>query len=313
MTTAPAATFLMPTYNGLPFLHLAIESVLAQTFSGWRLLVVDDGSSDGSAEAAAEYGDPRVRVLRSERNQGQTAALNRGLREVETEWVARLDQDDVACPERLEQQLAYGADRPGTVLVGSWVDYVDETGAVVGRFRPPTAPREVRRELYRRPNPILHSAAMFRLGAARNAGCYPADFSYSQDFALWVALASHGEVANVGEVLTQVRQHAQKTSLNPRIAILQMTEGQAVIERIDDAFGLAGPERRQWEAGRLRIITQRAIAAAHAREWQVARRDVWEVALGAARNPLVAADLVALVGESLAFRTGLARRRAARR
>jgi hypothetical protein len=313
MDSNPQLTFLMSTYNGRAYLAEAIESVLSQTYAAWRLLVVDDGSTDGSPELAERYEDPRIRVVRMDQNRGQTAALNAGLAMVETPWVARLDQDDLADPERASAQLAYIRGRPSTVLVGSWADYVDEHAEPVGRFRPPTDPDAVRRELYRRPNPILHSAATFRTDTARLLGGYRTDFSYAQDYALWARLATQGEIANVGRVLVSVRRHAQKTSLSPGVSIRQMTEAREVIDTLGSTFRLSGVERRRWQAGRLRVITQRAIAAAHARDWSLARRDSSEVAAGALTNPRVAADLVALVGESVSYRTGLTRRLARNR
>lgn len=308
MNTKPQLTFLMSTYNGRAFLAPAIESVLAQTHLDWRLIVVDDGSTDGSPDLAERYEDTRIRVVRMDRNRGQTTALNTGLAMVETPWVARLDQDDLADPERASAQLAYVTAHQSTVLVGSWADYVDERAEPVGRFRPPTDPAAVRRELYRRPNPILHSAATFRTDAARRLGGYPIEYSYAQDYALWARLATLGEIANVGRVLVAVRRHAEKTSLNPGVSIRQMTEARQVIDEIGSTFALDGVERRRWHAGRLRVVTQRAIAAAHSRDWTTARHDLSEVAAGALVNPRVTADLVALVGESVSYRTGLTRR-----
>src|SRR3954454_24892751 len=112
-------TFLMPTYNPGALVRPAVESVLAQTIDDWRLLVVDDGSSDGTADVVQGYGDERIRVVR-QANAGQTAAMNAGLALIETPWVARLDQDDLAVPERAARQLAHLEQHPRTVLLGSW-------------------------------------------------------------------------------------------------------------------------------------------------------------------------------------------------
>src|SRR5436189_5962389 len=114
------ATFLMSTWNAGPYLRPALDSILAQTVSDWALVAVDDGSSDGTRDVLAEYGsDERVRVELLEENRGQTAALNHGLSLVETEWVARPDQDDVAAHERLERQLEHLTAHPDLVALGS--------------------------------------------------------------------------------------------------------------------------------------------------------------------------------------------------
>src|SRR5436189_1588624 len=122
----PQVTFLMSTWNGAEYLRPALDSLLAQTFEDFAVLVVDDCSPDDSADIAESYGDPRVRVQRLQANRGQTGALNHGLSLVETEWIARIDQDDLAAPARLERQLEYVRSHPDTVAVGSWADFVDE-------------------------------------------------------------------------------------------------------------------------------------------------------------------------------------------
>src|SRR2546423_9594669 len=115
----PQVTFLMSTWNGAEFLRPALDSLLAQTFEDFAVLVVDDCSPDDSAEIAESYGDPRVRVERLQANRGQTGALNHGLGLVDTEWTARIDQDDLAAPERLGRQLGYVGSHPGTGAVRS--------------------------------------------------------------------------------------------------------------------------------------------------------------------------------------------------
>src|SRR6266550_2540948 len=212
------ATFLMSTYDAGPYLRPALDSILAQTVADWRLVAVDDGSSDGTRDALREYGsDERVRVELFEENRGQTAALNHGLSLVETEWVARLDQDDLARPERIERQHEYLRANPGVVAVGSWCDFVDDSGEKVGEFRPPADPDAVLRQLYSslEHNPLAHSAMTYGADDARAAGGYPSDLSYAQDTALWLRLAERGRIANVPEPLVQIRTHEGQTSGNP--------------------------------------------------------------------------------------------------
>src|SRR3972149_6665359 len=98
-------TVLMAVYNGLPYLRQAIESVLTQSFTSFELLVVDDASSDGSVACVRSFNDPRVRLVCNERNLRQTASLNRGLELARGEYIARLDQDDLCAPDRLEKQV----------------------------------------------------------------------------------------------------------------------------------------------------------------------------------------------------------------
>src|SRR3954453_22923132 len=103
----PQVTFLMSTWNGAEFLRPALDSLLAQTFGDFAVLVVDDCSPDESAEIASGYDDRRGGGERLDPNRGQTGALNHGLSLIETEWTARINQDDLAAPARLERQLDY--------------------------------------------------------------------------------------------------------------------------------------------------------------------------------------------------------------
>ena len=96
---------LMTVYNGMPYLRPAVESVLEQTHSDFKFIIVDDGSEDGTAGYLESIDDPRVTVVRQE-NQGTAKAANHGLSLIETPFVARMDADDIALPTRLEKQLA---------------------------------------------------------------------------------------------------------------------------------------------------------------------------------------------------------------
>jgi GT2 family glycosyltransferase len=289
------ATFLMSTYDAGPYLRPALDSILAQTVDDWRLVAVDDGSSDGTRDVLSEYGsDERVRVELFEQNRGQTAALNHGLSLVETEWVARLDQDDLAAPERLERQLSYLASHPGVVAVGSWCDFVDDSGRKVGEFRPPADPEAVLRQLYGslERNPLAHSAMTYRAEDARAAGGYPSDLSYAQDTALWLRLAERGRIANVPEPLVFIRTHAGQTSGNPDTNRKQLRETLAATDDLPRRLGLDASGRRAWRRGRVRVETHLAIAAAvqrqpgALREW---RRLAGEVAAHPSALPGAAA------------------------
>ncbi len=297
----PRVTVLMPTWNAGPFIRAAVDSVLAQTIDDWRLIVVDDQSSDGTPDVVAEYDDPRVRLVRLPENLGQTGALNHGLGLVETPWVARLDQDDVSLPSRLERQLGYVARHPATTLVGSWADFVDEHDRKLGSFRPASEAAEVRRQLYARSLPIAHSTALMRTDAVRDAGGYATDFSIAQDFELWSRLAARGEVANVGDVLVLLRHHSGQASGSYASNLRQIREQLRVMDRLPDLLGLDDRERSLWAARRLRLTTQMAYVGARAGERGTARR--------AARD---SASLVRHDPRAVATLAGTGARRAAR-
>jgi glycosyltransferase involved in cell wall biosynthesis len=207
-------TVLIAVRDGLPWLTDAIESVLAQTYSDFELLLVDDASSDGTAEAAEAYGDRRIRVLRNERNLGQVPSLNRGLREAQGEYVARLDADDVCLPERLERQVAVLDADPALALVGTWLDVVDERGRLWGRLRGhvrdfPEFVFAILADRY----PWGHPSVMFRRDLVLRLGGYDETLAPAEDKDLYrrLALARHGARA-IEAPLVRYRRHERQLS-----------------------------------------------------------------------------------------------------
>src|SRR5205823_6417419 len=106
----------------------AVDSVLSQTYVDFELLLVDDASTDAAVDVLPS--DPRIRILRNERNIGQIPSLNRGLHDARGEYIARLDHDDVCLPHRLERQVELLDRTPDVALAATWTDIVDNSGAV---------------------------------------------------------------------------------------------------------------------------------------------------------------------------------------
>lgn len=207
-------TVLIAVRDGLPWLRGAIESVLAQTYADFELLLVDDASSDGSAEAAEAYGDARIRVLRNERNVGQVPSLNRGLREARGAYVARLDADDVCLPERLERQVTVLDAEPSVALVGAWLDVVDERGRLWGKLRGHVRdyPEFIFAILVDR-YPWGHPSIMFRRDVVVGLGGYDESLAPSEDKDLYrrLALARH-DARCVEAPLVRYRRHERQLS-----------------------------------------------------------------------------------------------------
>lgn len=204
----------MPVYDGAGYLPGAIASVLDQTFRDFELLLIDDASPDGSVEVARSYSDPRIRLLRNERNLGQVETVNRGLREARGEYVARLDQDDRCLPNRLERQVAVLDAEPSVAVVGSWVEVVDPAGRVVETLRGAVAdlPELVFLALVHR-IPIAHSAVMFRRDEVVALGGYDSSYALAEDQHLWRQLALRRREARVvPEVLLRYLVHEGQQS-----------------------------------------------------------------------------------------------------
>jgi glycosyltransferase involved in cell wall biosynthesis len=201
----------MSVYNGQKYLREAIDSVLNQTFADFELIAIDDGSTDGSGAVLREYTDPRLKLLTNETNLGLIGSLNRGLAAARGEYVARQDCDDLLEPERLAKQVAYLDAHPDVVLVGTWMQLIDEHGADITLWRYPTTNAEIRWAMLFN-TAVGHPAAMFRAAVARDAGGYSPDFLFAEDYDLWSRLAARGNVANIPEPLQRYRVHGNTVS-----------------------------------------------------------------------------------------------------
>lgn len=228
---SPRVSVLLPVYGGAAYVGGAVESVLAQTFPDFELLVLDDASPDESAAIAESFGDPRIRVVRNERNVGQVATLNRGLREARGEIVARLDQDDICLPRRLEAQVALLDAEPSIAVVGTWVDVVDAGGRVVDTLRTPLDGIVDAVFLTLRDRlPLAHPSVCLRRRLALAAGGYDETVRYCEDMDLWrrLLLAGHG-LRVVREPLLRYLVHRDQQS--SRHAAEQRTNNEGALER----------------------------------------------------------------------------------
>jgi glycosyltransferase involved in cell wall biosynthesis len=207
MTARLPVTVLMSVRNGGPFLAEAVQSILCQTWRHFTFIILDNASTDASRDIIRSMGDSRIRLVALDRDHGQTGALNIGLGMCDTPFVARMDADDVARPQRLARQLHYLDNHPDVELLGSWYEVIDEhaTPALVRRF--PEAHADVLAYMLYR-NPFGHSTVMFSRTAARSCGNYRDNYRYAQDFALWWQMALNHEVAILPEITVGIRAHS---------------------------------------------------------------------------------------------------------
>ena len=130
----PRVSVVMSVYNGARYLREAVDAVLAQTFSQCELIIVDDGSTDGTMEILCAYSDPRIRLIRNDRNLGAAGARNRAFAAARGEYIAIQDADDASVPERLAAQVAYLDARPDVALIGATVLYVQTNESFAAVF-----------------------------------------------------------------------------------------------------------------------------------------------------------------------------------
>jgi hypothetical protein len=214
-------TVLMPVWNGERYLGEAIESILNQTYRDFEFLIIDDGSTDTTNAILAEYAamDSRIRVLRQE-HRGLVATLNHGLSECRTEWVARMDCDDIAYPERLEMQMQALARHPRAVLCHTQVEYFGDA-----RFVTPSARMVTTRALHLlrlcHHCSISHPTVVYRKSAVLEAGGYRTEDLHVEDYSLWGRLIDCGEFIVVKKPLLRLRLHGE--SISKKEAEIQMS------------------------------------------------------------------------------------------
>ncbi|HZF74385.1 MAG TPA: glycosyltransferase family 2 protein [Acetobacteraceae bacterium] len=210
---APRVSVLVTTHNGAPWLGATLDSVLAQDFRDFELVVVDDASTDRTPVLLAGYAarDHRVRVLTAPRNLGVVGARNHGFAACRGENVALLDHDDLSRPGRLGAQVAHLDAHPEVVLLGTGV-MVDTDG----RLRPdppaPCDPLGLRWALHLG-NPLTWSSVMLRGTVARRLRPFlRAEYEYADDFDLYHRMLGLGAAARLDAPLTVYRWHRSNTT-----------------------------------------------------------------------------------------------------
>lgn len=211
----PEISVLMSCYNGSRWLAEAIDSVFAQTFKNFEFILVDDGSKDNTLEIIRAYAARDARVVAvSKKNTGLADSLNTGLALAKGAWVARIDQDDLCEPCRLERQLVFAFGYPDLVLLGSGFAEIDEKGKIVKEYCYPQDHAGLVTRLERLRGFFPHSSAFYRADAARNVGGYNTRITLADDRRLWLELSFQGKLACLPESLVRIRKHPGQMSLD---------------------------------------------------------------------------------------------------
>lgn len=213
----PAVSVVVPTYNRAPLLLRAIASVRSQTFGDFEILIVDDGSTDGTAQAVEALQDSRIRYLRQPRNAGVSAARNRGLREARGDLIAFLDSDDEWFPQKLAHQVARFRELPqGVGLLYGGVENQDGRGG--RRIKTPHHRGNLYRELL--VENVIHgtSGVMIRRSVVASAGFFDEGIPAIEDYDYWLRMARFFDADCIEEPL--IRYHeppdVERKSLNVR-------------------------------------------------------------------------------------------------
>jgi glycosyltransferase involved in cell wall biosynthesis len=240
MTTPPRVSVVLSVHNGAVDLPKAVDTILAQTFSDFELIAINNGSTDGSAAVLDDLRDPRVRVFHQD-NMGFPAALNRGIALARGRYIARQDHDDWAKPTRLERQVAFLEANQDYALVGTraeiWVGN-RKTGRAHDH---PTDNAALQFDLLF-DNPFVHSSMLLRKSALEIVGLYTTDPARQppEDYELWSRIARRYKVANLPERLTTYREVPNSMSRERTTSYIEKIVAISA-ENIATAAGVAAP------------------------------------------------------------------------
>lgn len=212
MADRPKVSLVMKVYNGEKYLKQAMDSVLAQTFSDFEFLIIDDGSSDGSAAIVQGCRDKRIRFLQNEKNMGLCETQNRVIKEAIGEYIAVMDCDDISYPTRLEKQAAYLDEHPEVMMCGTFRNNIIDGKESI--FLQPEAKQyeSIRFSLYFGNYFFTHSSIMFRAEEYRKSGFSYGPAKIAEDYEVITKMADKYPVALIPERLVGYRIYQSSTS-----------------------------------------------------------------------------------------------------
>jgi glycosyltransferase involved in cell wall biosynthesis len=241
----PKVSVIVPVYNAAEYVQASLRSVLEQTWDDFELIVIDDGSSDGSADLIRRMigNDPRCH-FRVRPNVGMARTLNEMLEMATGDLIARLDADDQALPDRFAKQVKFLDDHPECVLVGGGVINIDSDGDTLCTELYPSSHEEIEARMLSGGGGIIHPTVMMRRAPLVGVGGYATDCPVVEDQDLWLRLAMKGRLANLPEPLIRYRVHAGNMSFTgAEAAGRRLAE---VLRRAHHDRGLSPPAIGPW-------------------------------------------------------------------
>jgi glycosyltransferase involved in cell wall biosynthesis len=237
---SPQISVLMLTWNSGQFLAESLESILSQSFTGFELIVVDGGSTDGTLKILAECKDSRLRLFHLP-GSGIVPARNFGIEQARAPWIAVQDADDISLPRRLEIQWNALNRISNPVLCYTDAYVIGDGADSVGRARLPRTQALFAMKLCYQ-CPVVHSTAMFKKATALAAGNYK--WKYAEDFGLYGRLIENGHSIGIPKKLAKYRLHAV-SSTQKRMDVMNAMAEEIAIEHCQKFMRLSPEEARR--------------------------------------------------------------------
>ncbi|MEG2293307.1 MAG: glycosyltransferase family A protein [Carnobacterium sp.] len=200
--TLPLVTIFIPLYNGENYIKETLESAISQSYSNLDILVINDGSTDSGLNIVKSFSDPRIRIIENKKNSGIAYTRNRGLQEAKGLYIAFLDADDIALPNRIETQVSYMERNIDVVATSTY--YTTFGSLVKKQIKPPTDFADIKLDLMFT-NPIGNSTAMVRKKSITEFGIIYKPYIYGEDYDFWFQLTKIGKIVTLPEKLVRYR------------------------------------------------------------------------------------------------------------
>ncbi|MBC7487532.1 MAG: glycosyltransferase [Cytophagaceae bacterium] len=225
--SAPVLSVIMPVYNAEKYVYEAIDSLLKQTFADFELLIFDDCSTDSSREIILSFRDSRIQLSTNAVNTGYVKHLNDGLIKARGHYIARMDADDIADPDRFLLQIQYLQQHTEVAACGSWIEFI---GLKQGHFNYPVDHQSIVTHLLLFGNAMAHPAVMLRKSVlTAHQLSYNASLEPAEDYDFWNRISVVGQLHNIPQVLLKYRVHEQNESVVKKakqdLAVLEIRKG----------------------------------------------------------------------------------------
>lgn len=203
-TPHPKVSIVVAVYNGEHYIEECIESLLSQTYQDFEIIVVNDGSTDATAEKLKKFGPEKIFLIHFETNLGVAIARNEGVKKASGDYVAILDADDLALPERLQAQTDYLDAHPDIALVGSYYELQSELGSSKLVKRSLEHEKICRSIFYA--CPVANTTIMVKRSAFLDVGGYPPEYNHGEDYRFLVRFLKGYKAANIPQTLVIKRE-----------------------------------------------------------------------------------------------------------
>jgi glycosyltransferase involved in cell wall biosynthesis len=299
MAPPPTLSAIMTVYNGAEFLQETLDGVFDQTFTDFELVVVNNGSTDGTQAILDDVDDSRLRVIQAPQHGSFGDGIRLAYENARGKFIAVQDSDDVSLPERFEKQVIVLETEPAVGGVSSAFEEIDENSTHLGYSDLPKGEQGLL-DAFQTSNPLTHSTFMFRKSDTDEIGGYPVEYAYGPDFAVVIRLLKAGwQLKVLDDVLLRWRRHLGQASIAPGLSV---TRAHDALYLYTEAYGLAGvsPAARR-QGGRNIVKWKLQYGMALMGEGQLGR-GLRQIFSGVLRRPLYSA---AYLGYQLARKLGI--------